>query len=517
MLRPEKSRAEKNGYGHLLYLGILTIFAFALYWEAFVYDSFGPETALYYYYSDGVSLALALRSFIYVQLMWYRPMVSILYWAGEQFAGWHNILGWKLLHFITVLWALYALYWLVVACLGGTKMAGLLSAAWFAAQPNVYPGVMEAAGFDFVHIAFTILCAGLYLRATEASGRRMVWLTSLAWLCFLIALASKEVALAVPFYLAALSALAVLDSPRYGSWRREAFRLAPFFAILPLYYLLHFTKVPAGSFPGTGPYRSVANWGMILANLRKMSLWIMRIYAWSGETLGERMYQSNAVNHLAGVASAALIALMWWRKSRWKSGGRLLAILLSWIVVFLALPVYAGGFLWHINLPLVGYSVLFGTAAAWAWAAIPSRVWRGLAPGFFLAGLLALGRYDLHTELYSGTHALAFRINHSVLKNPPVPADHLGKSPLVYIEDRLGVGGWWYGCYGILFNYTYLRHDIQEVVVPRLAAVPQDLRARWLAHPNAFLFRLDENFDWRDATSEFRSAPLTGTSAPNHL
>src|SRR5262249_33926587 len=170
----------------------------------------------------------------------------------------------------------------------------------------------------------------------------------------------------------------------------------------------------------------------------------------------------------------------------------------------LMLPIYGGGFLWHINLPLVGYAVLFGLAASWAWQAIPTAAWRRAAAAAFFVGLAALARFNLHTELYSGTHALAFRINHSVLSHPPVPADRLGTKPLVYIEDRLGVGGWWYGCYGILFNYTYLRKDIEEVVVPKLADVPQDLRARWLAHPNAFFFRLDENYDWRDASAEFR-------------
>lgn len=196
---------------------------------------------------------------------------------------------------------------------------------------------------------------------------------------------------------------------------------------------------------------------------------------------------------------------MWWGRVRLPSYRRLLAALLCWIAVFLMLPIYAGGFIWHINLPLVGYSVLFGMGAAWAWAAISSRFWRGFALGVVLIGLVALGRYNLHTELYDGTHALAFRINHSVLSRPPVPADRLGKAPLVYIEDRLGVGGWWYGCYGNLFNYTYLRHDIEEVVVPAPATVPQNLRAHWLAHPNAYFFHLDDNFDWRDASDEFRA------------
>ena len=292
-MRPT-ARPQAIGLGDVPYLGFLTLFAFALYWEVFAYDSFGPETALYYFYSDGVPFRQALRSFTYVHLMWYRPMPSVFYWLGEQLVGWHNVAGWKLLHFVTVLAACYAIYWLVVTCLGGSRMAGLLAAAWFAAQPNLYPPVMEAAGFDFLHIFFTVLCAGLYLRGTRASGGRMLRLTALAWLCFLIALCSKEAALPIPFYLAAVSVLvAVFDSGQRPSWRRELLRLAPFLAVLPIYYFFHYAQVPAGTFTASGPYRSIANWGMILANFRKMTLWTLRIYGYTGDTLGERMYHSN--------------------------------------------------------------------------------------------------------------------------------------------------------------------------------------------------------------------------------
>jgi hypothetical protein len=172
-----------------------------------------------------------------------------------------------------------------------------------------------------------------------------------------------------------------------------------------------------------------------------------------------------------------------------------------------------GGFLWHINLPVVGYSVLFGLAAARWFESVPSPLWRGTALAAFFLGCVALSRINLHTELYSGTHAIAFRINHSVLQKPPVEPKRLGKSPMIYIEDRLGIGGWWYGNYGILFNYVYLRHDLQEVVVPSLPLVSQELRNRWLAHPNAYFFRYDEQYDWHDASAEFRAA-IQNTAAP---
>ena len=497
------------------YPALLTALSFAIYWPAFFYDSFQPETALYYFYSDGRNFLQALQSYGYLSLMWYRPTPSMFYWIGQQFLGWHDLLGWKLFHFVTVLAAAYAIYWLVARCFSGGRLAGILAATCFLAHPNVYPGIMEVAGFDFLHIVLTILCVGLYFQAATASVARSLWLTALSWLCCVIALTSKEMALALPPYLLVMSVLlVVLDPNRRVSMRRELLRLLPFFLLLPVYYFMHLAKLPPTAFPSTGYYRSSANWTVILANCRKFLLWIPRIYAFTGETAGERMYQSTVLNNVVGIGSALLVAGTWLNQVRENRHYRLVgALMIGWIAVFLVLPIYSGGFLWHVNLPVVGYCVLFGLAAARWFESVPSPLWRSAALAAFFIGSVALSRVNLHTELYSGTHATAFRINHSVLRKPPVEPERLGKSPLIYIEDRLGIGGWWYGNYGILFNYVYLRHDLHEVVVPRLPLISQELRNGWLAHPNAYFFRYDEQYDWHDASAEFRAA-IQNTAAP---
>jgi hypothetical protein len=68
------------------------------------------------------------------------------------------------------------------------------------------------------------------------------------------------------------------------------------------------------------------------------------------------------------------------------------------------------------------------------------------------------------------------------------------------------MGPWWYGCFGSLFKFAYLRHDIEEVIVPKMASVSPEARAKWFAHRNAFFFRYDEDFNWRDASADFREA-----------
>jgi len=126
-----------------------------------------------------------------------------------------------------------------------------------------------------------------------------------------------------------------------------------------------------------------------------------------------------------------------------------------------------------------------------------------------LAGGLLLSRANLRTELDAGSHAAGYQINHSLLEHPPVPPAALGKAPLIYIEDRLGIGPWWYGCFGRLFNYTYLRHDLEEVIVPPMSQVTSEDRNKWLAHRNAFFFRYDREFNWHDASAEFRAGSVS--------
>src|SRR5262249_47311553 len=135
---------------HVACVGFLTLFAFAVYWEIFAYNTFGPETAMFYYESDGQTFGQMMRSYTYFSLIWYRPTAfSIPYWFLHQFISWHNVFAWKFAHFWTVLAAAYAIYWLAAICLGGSRMAALLSATYFMIQPSLYAAAMEFAGFDF--------------------------------------------------------------------------------------------------------------------------------------------------------------------------------------------------------------------------------------------------------------------------------------------------------------------------------------------------------------------------------
>lgn len=511
MLTPRKPGKQLP---HWIAIASFTCFAFLLYERIFTYNTFGPETPLFFVWNDGAPFRQMLRNYTYLSSMWYRPTsFSVPYWLVEQFFGWHNLFAWKFAHFWTALAAACAIYWLVVRPLGGSRMAGLVSATYFIAQPSLYSAAMEAAGFDFIHILFVVLCAGLYILGARSRGGRSLLLTSISWLLFLAAVTAKEAALAAPGFLLIVSSLMVWLEPGGQPWwpraRREVLRLLPYFAVLLVYYFVHVAKIPPATFQGTGQYRDSTNLTAILANCRKFPLWIVRIYAWSDQTLQIKMYQSTVLNNAAGIGALLLVGLAWRRLLRRHPSSRLvLLLMLAWTGIFLLLPIYSGGYLWHINLAVIGYSILFGFAMAELFALAPSPAARRIAISAFFCCSLLLGREDLRIELFAGSHATGYRINHSLIDHPPVIAAALGNAPLIYIEDRLGMGPWWYGCFGNLFKFAYLRHDLEESIVPLMPSVSREARDKWLAHPNAFFFRYDDNYDWHDASADFRAASM---------
>jgi hypothetical protein len=388
----------------------------------------------------------------------------------------------------------YAVYWLVLTLFPGRRFSASLAALYFIAQPSTYAFVMEASSFDFLHILFAVLCTGFFILSLRTGGWKSAMHTAIAWVFFVAGLTAKEMTVVIPGYLVLVTLLFFWlekrETPSRARLRAEFARLAPFFAMLPVYYVFHVAKVPAGTFTSSGIYRTGVNWDLILANIRKFPLWIARIYCLTGDKVEQRMHQSTLLNNLLGITAFVAVALIWVPSVKTDKLCRLpLLLMLAWVVVFLAIPVYSGGFFWHINLPVVGYSILFGEAIA-QWASrIPAARWRTAAVAVFLAGWLVLCRSNLHVELYQGTHATGLSINHSLLQSPPVAAAALGRDPLIFIEDRLGMGAWWYGCYGNLFNYVYLRRDIKEQVFPAIQAVPPVARAKWLSHPNSYHFR----------------------------
>ncbi len=158
----------------------------------FLSDDFG--LALLAKQAEGPLEAAQLRGF----LAFYRPVAMLLWWGGDQLwqgapIGYH--IASLLLHSVNSL-----LVYAVGHRLIGSRYAGFVAGLLFAVHPlHIEPATWPAASPDLLCTAFCLLSM-LFLDSclAAASRRRRVAFLSVALFAFLLALLSKEIALALP-------------------------------------------------------------------------------------------------------------------------------------------------------------------------------------------------------------------------------------------------------------------------------------------------------------------------------
>jgi hypothetical protein len=349
-----------------------------------------------------------------------------------------------------------------------------------------------------------ILTVSFFLLACCGPGKRSMLLNGAGVICFSLALTSKEVALATPVYLAVVCVVRVIAA-KPGARREQAFRylrlLAPYFVVLALYLSLHIARMPVRH--AEGEYRTEPNIAVILRNARKLPLWVIRVFRYTGDTLFQANELDRPVNSAVGVLLFFLVCAQWAADLRSRPSYWPVLLMLAWMGVFLVVPAYAGGYLWHISLAIPGYAMLVGVAVARLIRAMPGRSLRSAMVLFFVAGLAVLSRANVSATLHKGVHATAYRINSEhLLDVPPVPRSGMPSDALIYIEDRLHIGRWNYGS-GELMGLAYLSKTVEEQLVPSIDEVPVNDAVRWLQRKHAYFFRYDSNYNWQDLTREF--------------
>jgi hypothetical protein len=491
----------------LLGIAILAAIEFSSFLSS---GSFGSEFTQFFMFVHHRSFGDILRGYLQFDVGWYRPTQFLLpYWIGERFISWHNPDGWRAYELFTMLIVCALIYWFVLLLLPGRRIAAFASALYFTCVPVVYVPLYELFAFDFIHIIFGLLSVIAFLIGYRSGKWRGVGWTALAWFFYVVALTSKEVTIVIPVYLTILSAILYFYEPRVGGnkerFLREVKRLAPFWMMTVVYWVVHVRKIPPGSFSGSTDYRLSANWMLMLRNANKYPLWFARIHGYTLDVMNQAAGYQNLRNDVIGTAALLLVCYACFRL--WRMGAEYRKYVLlgaAWIAVFLIVPVYSGGYFWHGNFALCGYCMLFGVSIDWLFTRIRGQAVHFALAAFLIAGIVGLTRTDAAECLISGIHSETYRINSTVLKQPPVPFNRVSGPALVYVEDRKEYGWWSYGA-GTLFNIVYLNRDVHQVLVPVMNKVSRADRVRWLKDPNAFFFRYDDSYRWFDVTEQFRA------------
>ena len=485
--------------------------------------SFGPEYTQFYGFVHDRSFGQIMHSYLTLNSHWYRPtQFAIPFWIGQHFISWRDPQGWRAYELFTMLVVCGLIYWLVLTLLPGRRIAAFTAALYFTCVPVIYVPLFELFGFDFLHVLFSLLSViGFTIGYRLRTWRGVGW-TALALVSYTIALTSKEIAIVIPIYLTVVSAVLYFYEPgpenNKARLLREVKRLAPFFLMTVVYWWLHIRQIPEEVFKGNIDYRIGANWPLILQNAIKYPLWFARIYGYTPDTMNQAAGYQNWRNDLTGGIALLVVCyacIRLWRADRVYRKYILLAV--AWIAVFLMVPVYSGGYFWHGNLALCGYCMLFGVALDWGVTHIKAQAVRFAVLALVIGALVQFTRMDAAACLTSGMHSESFRINSTVLQQPPIPFERMQDKSLVkilaYVEDRKDLGWFNFGA-GTLFNVVYLKPKLLQVMVPAMDKVTRAQCLQWLNGPNPVFFRYDDNYRWYDATDEFRAFAKKKLSEP---
>ena len=358
----------------------------------------------------------AFRSF-------YRPLSLLLWWLGDHL--WHGApLGY---HAVALL--LHGLNALLVYALGrrliGSAYAGLMAALLFAVHPlHVEPVTWLAAGSDLLCATFSLLSL-LALEASlgAVSRRAKAALMAAALAAFLLALLSKEGALALPGVVALRLAL----DPR-SERRAKTISFTGLYAFVLAIYL----AARASALGGIGGYAMpLTIWNTLFpsAPLLMIADFLFPVH--------RTLFAAHLTSWLWWLVLIAMaLATLWWLLSLDRVPARRLWLWLGFLFL-LAVPTWL--FRWQPSaslewtrfayLPTIGLALLFGDLSAG----------RGRAPrGRIIPSLLILAAAAALTLWYVTPWREASRLASRAVASGLTMLDELKtdhQPPVLYVSD----------------------------------------------------------------------------------
>lgn len=296
-----------------------------------------------------VRLAEVPSWLVQVRHDWYRPVHEIVAAGSWRLFG-TNPLGYRLLTLV--------LYGIVVALVGiaaerlaRDRRVGIVAAATFASMHfHAEPATWFAAGNELLAAAFALSMFIAYLRYRHTASARFL---VVSFVCYMLALGSKESAVALPLVLAVYE---VVDRERAGQFARRLLAVAPFLVAGALFLLL---RLSAGN-----PYPHSLTPALMLKNAAHYAT--LELLAWPIDFDYTSYDPAQGITHWLPPITILMACLSWlllgaaWLAARpWRSvQGQLrsLIVAVSWGLVTIA-PV----------LPIVSERTAFLSSVAVAW------------------------------------------------------------------------------------------------------------------------------------------------------
>jgi hypothetical protein len=323
----------------------------------------------------GVSVSDYLKEFIRLNPSgWYRPLAnelieSLLF----PVAGLHPI-PYRIPVYATFIAITVAVYALVLA-LSRRHLAAAIAAFFFSIQTaNAYTTYDVGFMPELLYACFYITGVLAYLKYIE-SEKRAAYGISLG--CFVLALLSKEAAVTFPATLLAMYVIFRSDRPLVGRFIQAAHSTAPHMIILIIYlvfavgYLnvmgITITKlIEQPQVPNSGDYFPVFN-GSVLKTADVSLSWAFNIPRAYSAQLPDLRPAMIAYLKFFRALVLLLIAVVFIRSERKPI---LFGFAWFWITILPALPLIGHFLPYYLFLPMLGLSLIVGTAFTWLYDAL---------------------------------------------------------------------------------------------------------------------------------------------------
>ncbi len=358
----------KSGWSHLIFIVLIAAVTFLIFYKTTGFDFAADDWRLIFekrdFLQDWSNLKVAFTqpfpAETYEPIPYYRPMVTLVNFVNHHLMG-KTTFGYHIINLAFHILNAILLY-LLVFLLFKRELLSVLAALFFAAHPiHTNSVVWISARTDLIACFFVLLSTILFFKRKDHSGTPRLLMFWGSVVAYLLALFSKEMALALPVFLFVWDYVSEKDSIR-----RKIVPYLPLAGATVLYLVVR--ALVLGSLGAGEPHGP--------ANLFQRFITMFAIYFYYFKKLVFPVYLnfSPMVTTITSLLSlrfwgalvffAVVLALgLTLRRSSKEVSFGIFWILVSLIPVLNLVPLYASVKEWWAYIPSIGFCLILGRVA----------------------------------------------------------------------------------------------------------------------------------------------------------